>query len=74
MPAQVKLKKSQRMLRQLEEDRADYALADKMLQRNEPTYSLDQVVKHLGMDKYYLKFRTRRLQKKHRLMLDATQK
>ena len=74
MPALNKLKKSQRLLLQLEEDRADYALGMQALQRNGPTYTLDEVARHLGLDKYHLKFRTRRLQKKHRLEFDATQK
>ena len=74
MPALNKLKKSQRLLLQLEEDRADYALGMQALERTESTYILDEVARHLGLDKYHLKFRTRRLQKKHRLEFDATQK
>jgi hypothetical protein len=74
MPDHCKLEKSRRLLLQLEEDRADYTLGMQALEANGPSYSLDDVVQHLGMDKYYLKFRTRRLQKKHRLELDATQK
>ena len=74
MPALNKLKTSRRRLRQLEEDRADYALGMQALERTESTYTLDEVARYLGLDKYHLKFRTRRLQKKHRLELDATQK
>jgi AraC-like DNA-binding protein len=72
MPSRKKVQASRRLLFQVEEDRADYALAIKILQRNEPTYTLGEVIQDLGMDKYHLKFRTRRLQKKHRLEFDAT--
>lgn len=67
MSNREKLKTSRRLLFWLEEDRADDALATEILQRNEPTYTWNEVVQQLGMDKYHLKFRTRRLQKKHRL-------
>jgi len=64
---------SKRWLIQLEENRADYLLlGSEILQRNEPTYTLDEVMRRFGMDKYHLKFRTRRLQKKYRLEFDAT--
>ena len=72
MPAPNKLETSRRLLFQIEEDRADYLLTSEILQRNEPTYTWNEVMLHLGMDKYHLKFRTRRLQKKHRLEFDAT--
>ena len=74
MPDHKKLERSRRLLLQLEEDRADYALGMRALERNELTYTLEEVARHLGLDKYHLRFRTRRLQKKHRLELDATQK
>lgn len=74
MSGQKKMKTSQRWLCQLAEDRRDCEIATEILQRGEPTYTLDEVAGHLGLDKYHLKFRTKRLQKKHRLELDATQK
>ncbi len=58
----------------MEKDRADYALGMQALERNGSTYTLEEVARHLGLDKYHQKFRTRRLQKKHRLEFDATQK
>ena len=74
MPSHEKMLTSRRLLYQLEEDRADYALGTEALQRSEATYTLDEVVRHLGMDKQHLKYSTQRQQKKHRLELDATQK
>ena len=74
MPDHRKIATSRRLLLQVEEDRADYALAIKALERSGPTNTLDEVARHSGMDKQHLKFRTKRLQKKYRLELDATQK
>lgn len=74
MPDHRKLERSRRLLLQLEEDRADYALGMQVLECSGPIYTLDEVARQLGLDKYHPKFRTRRLQKKHRLELDATQK
>lgn len=74
MPTRQKMKFSKYWLYRLEEDRRDYELGMQALQEGGPTYSLDEVVQHLGMDKYHLKFGTRRLQKKHKLEINATQK
>ncbi len=74
MPDHNKLKKSRRLILQLEEDCADYALSNQVLERSEPIYTLDEVARHLGLNKQHLKYSTRRQQNKHRLELDATQK
>jgi hypothetical protein len=74
MPARKKLLISRRWLQRVGEDRLDYELGMRALQENGPTYSLEEVVRRLGIDKYHLKFRTLRLQKKHRWEPDAAQK
>lgn len=48
MPDHNKLKKSRRLILQLEEDCADYALSNQVLERSEPIYTLDEVARHLG--------------------------
>jgi transcriptional regulator with GAF, ATPase, and Fis domain len=74
MPDHGRLERSRRLLHQLEEDQVDYALGMQALERSGPTSTLDAVARHLGLDKSHLIYRTRRLQKKHRLEFDATQK
>jgi hypothetical protein len=47
MPERKKLQKTQRWQRRLEEDRRDYALANEIASRGEPTFSLEEVIEVL---------------------------
>jgi thioredoxin-like negative regulator of GroEL len=50
MPEQKKLHRAQRWLKRLEEDRRDYALANEIVSRGEPTFSLEEVIEVLRTD------------------------
>ncbi len=41
---------AQEAIRQYVEDREDYLLAEEVLRRNEPTFTLEQVRRELGLD------------------------
>ncbi len=66
-PHRDKLERTKNWPLQIAEDRADYVLATEILHRGGPTYTLEEVAQRSGLDKYHLKYRTKRLQKKHRL-------
>ena len=74
MPNRNKLLWSRNRMAILAEDQADYTVSIKDIEKHEQTYTLDEVIRMCGLDKYHLQFRTKRLQKKHRLEWNATQK